>query len=63
MTRRRSRTGTTALRLLGVYEVELVDPEVDTNHHRDRENGPFISVMALAGTDTRLVRGVRASSQ
>ncbi|GAA1150736.1 hypothetical protein [Nocardioides aquiterrae] len=40
---------------LFVYEVDLVDPEVDTNHHRDWETGPFVSVMAPAGTVTSLV--------
>lgn len=39
---------------LYVYEVELDDPEVDTNVHRPGYTGPVTSVMAPSGRVIRL---------
>jgi hypothetical protein len=38
-----------------VYEVELDDPEIDTNVHRPWDGGPYHSVMAQSG---RVIRRV-----
>lgn len=46
---------------LYAYEVTLADPEVDINHHRAWEVGPFTSVMARSGSVLRLVREVLAA--
>lgn len=48
---------------LYVYEVELTDPEIDTNHHREGEAGVVNSVMAPAGVVTRLVKSVAAQAR
>lgn len=42
---------------LYVYEVDMVDPEVDTNMHRPGSEGPISSVMSMHG----IVRAVRCA--
>lgn len=42
---------------LYVYDVDLVDPEVDTNMHRPGSDGPISSVMSPHG----IVRAVRCA--
>lgn len=48
--------------MLYVYEVELIDAEVDTNHHRDWETGAVTSVMAPSGIVVRLLRSAHATN-